>query len=88
MNRRHPHSLQRGVNRRTVLAGLAVSLPLVAGSGAPAQPNLAAPVIPGTPGATPVQVTVEGRNILVDGQPFLVRGVAGDGPLAQLPGLG
>lgn len=71
-----------------MLAGLAVSLPLVAGSGAPAQPNLATPVIPGTPGAKPAQVTVEGRNILVDGQPFLVRGVAGDGPLALLPGLG
>lgn len=90
MNRRHSslQSWHHGVNRRTVIAGLAASLPLVAGSGAPAQPNLATPVIPGTPGVKPVQVTVEGRNILVDGQPFAVRGVAGDGPLALLPGLG
>lgn len=90
MNRRHssPKARQRGVSRRTLLAALATALPLVAGSGAPAQPNLATPVIPGTPGAKPVQVTVAGRNILVDGQPFAVRGVAGDGPLALLPGLG
>lgn len=90
MNRRFSplHPLPHGVSRRGVLAALAASLPLLATSAAPAQPNLATPVIPGTPGAKPVQVTVEGRNILVEGQPFHVRGVAGDGPLAVLPGLG
>ncbi|WP_371344902.1 glycosyl hydrolase [Ancylobacter sp. IITR112] len=90
MNRRlsSPDSLPPGLSRRRVLAALAAGLPLLGATGAPAQPNLATPVIPGSPGAAPVKVTVEGRRLLVDGQPFHVRGVAGDGPLALLPGLG
>lgn len=77
-----------GVSRRRLLAGLAASLPLIVASAAPAQPQLATPVLPGTPGAAPAAVTIEGRALRVDGQNFAVRGVAGDGPLALLPGLG
>jgi hypothetical protein len=75
------------LSRRRLLGALAVSVPLMAVP-ALAQPQLATPVIPGAPGATPTDVTIEGRTLLVDGQPFAVRGVAGDGPLALLPGLG
>lgn len=79
---------RHGVSRRGVLATLAAALPLVAASSVRAQPNLATPVIPGAAEAAPVTVTVEGRELRVDGRPFAVRGVAGDGPLALLPGLG
>lgn len=75
------------LSRRRLLGALAASVPLMAVP-ALAQPQLATPVIPGAPGATPADVTIEGRSLLVDGQPFAVRGVAGDGPLALLPGLG
>ena len=72
------------LSRRRLLGALAASVPLMAVP-ALAQPQLATPVIPGAPGATPADVTIEGRSLLVDGQPFAVRGVAGDGPLALLP---
>lgn len=75
------------LSRRRLLGALAASVPLMAVPTL-AQPQLATPVIPGAPGATPTDVTIEGRSLLVDGQPFAVRGVAGDGPLALLPGLG
>ncbi|MFD2032145.1 hypothetical protein ACFSKM_20940 [Ancylobacter dichloromethanicus] len=76
------------ISRRTVLAALAASVPLMSASATRAQSDLATPVLPGSPDARPVTVTVAGRGIRVDGQPFAVRGVAGDGPLALLPGLG
>lgn len=76
-----------GLSRRRLLAALAGAAPLAVGA-ARAQSNLATPVLPGSPEARPVQVTVSGRDIKVDGQPFVVRGVAGDGPLAPLTGVG
>ncbi|WP_428028862.1 glycosyl hydrolase [Ancylobacter sp.] len=90
----HSDTERRGVSRRCLLSGLAASVPLLATlaaqtpahAQAPAQPAL--PVIPGATQAKPATVTISGRDIAVDGQPFAVRGVAGDGPLAVLPGLG
>ncbi|MCK0207591.1 glycosyl hydrolase [Starkeya koreensis] len=49
---------------------------------------LGAPLLFAALPATAAEVSVSGRDILVDGRPFAVRGVAGDGPLAPLPGLG
>ncbi|TCK30823.1 hypothetical protein EV667_0925 [Ancylobacter aquaticus] len=77
-----------GVSRRSLIAGLAACMPLLATSAAHSQSHLATPVLPGAPDARPATVTVSGGAIQVDGQPFAVRGVAGDGPLAVLPGLG
>ncbi|QFR34614.1 glycoside hydrolase family 2 TIM barrel-domain containing protein [Ancylobacter sp. TS-1] len=48
----------------------------------------AAPLLLAALPSLAAEVTVSGRDIRVDGRPFAVRGVAGNGPLAPLPGLG